>query len=108
VRAGRALVPLLLLMFMSAAGGGCCAETFRRYEIDAPDDGLAGMVDACQAEKASCANGAGANCPTQACLDVCKSVMALAGDHAEEIKLCLVNPPSPLGVSLEVIVTFCA
>jgi hypothetical protein len=108
VKAARALVPLLLLLFAGAVGGGCCDETSRRYEIDAPDDSLAALVEACQAAKAGCADTTGANCKPQACADVCKSVMAIAGDQGQELKLCLVNPPTALGATLEVIVTFCS
>jgi hypothetical protein len=106
VRSGCALIPLLFLLF-AGGGGGCCAERSRRYEIDAPDDALAAMVEACQTGKASCANDPGP-CAPQACIDVCKRVMIIAGDDPGGLKLCLVNPPTPLEAVLEVIVTFCS
>ncbi len=110
VRARRALMPLLLLLSAGAAGGGCCAETSRRYEIDAPDDALAAMVEACHAGIATstCASQTAPGCAPQACIDVCKSVMTIAGDDPHGLTFCLVNPATPSGAALEVIVTFCS
>jgi hypothetical protein len=107
-RAGCASISLLLLMSAGGVGGGCCAETSRRYEIDGPDDALAAMVQACQAEIAStCASKTAAVCAPQACVDVCKRVMTIAGDDPHGLKLCIVNPATPSGAALEVIVTSC-
>jgi len=108
VRAGRGLMRLLLLLCAGGVGGGCCDETSRRYEIDAPDDTLVAMVAACEAAGTpTCADSTAPGCAPQACIDVCKRVMTIAGDDPGGIKLCLVNPPTPLQSTLEVIVTFC-